>query len=380
MDSPRPVTLDPCLRLLDAPLARAWTVGQILQATVVSRTGADTFLLRSGGNAFEARSALTLSPGQTLQLQVAPGGDSGTTILRILPPPAPQEPALAQALRQALPRQTDIAAALQRLMTDLAGAAAEGESHAGLRALIAKIMAALPDTHTLTEPETLRRAVANSGTLLEARLAHGSACDPQLLAPDLKANLLRLAAQLKGRSASPLDPSHAPGATASHPDAPPLPTGARDLAQHVDGALARIQINQLASLPAERDAPPTLVVEIPLRHGDQLHSLRLRFEHERNALGGDAKALPWSVLIELDPPGLGPIRARVTAQAREVSAAFWSEQAQTAVLLRDNLATLEEGLQREGLRCRELACHVGTGPELVAAGVQAPAGLLDERA
>lgn len=379
MHFPRPVSLDPSLRLIGPPLTGTWTVGQILQATVVGRTGADTFLLRAGGNAFEARSALTLSPGQMLQLQVAPRGDSGATVLRVLPSPA-QEPALAQALRQALPRHTDIAPVLQRLMTDLDAPAAEGESHAGPRALIAKIMAALPDTHTLTEPETLRRAVANSGTLLEARLARATACDPQLLAQDLKANLLRLAAQLKGGSASPLDPGHAPGATAGLPDAPPQPAGARDLAPHVDGALARIQINQLASLPAEHGAPPALVVEIPLRQGEQLHSLRLRFERDRNAPSSDAEAQPWSVLIELDPPGLGPIRARVTAQARDVSAAFWTEQAQTAALLRDNLATLEHRLQREGLRCRELACHVGSGPELVAAGVQAPAGLLDERA
>lgn len=379
MESPRPATLDPSLRLIDAPLARAWTVGQVLQATVVSRTGPDSFLLRAGGTTFEARSTLTLSPGQMLQLQVAPSGDSGATILRILPPPSPQEPALAQALRQALPRQTDIAPVLQRLMTDLPGPAAEGEPHAGPRALLAKILAALPDTHTLTEPETLRRAVANSGTLFEARLAHATARDAQPLAQDLKANLLRLAAQLKSGSTAPLDPSHPPGAAASHPDAPPLPTDARDLAQHVEGALARIQINQLASLPAEHGAPPPLVVEIPLRHGEQLHSLRLRFERERNAPGSDAEALPWSVLIELDPSGLGPIRARVTAQARDVSAAFWTEQAQTAALLRDNLATLEERLQRAGLHCRELACHVGNGPER-AVGMRAPAGLLDERA
>jgi flagellar hook-length control protein FliK len=379
MDLRQTGSIDSSLRLTSTALNRAWTVGQILQATVVSQTGADTFLLRAGTSTFEARSTLTLSAGQALQLQVAPGSNSGQTIMRVLPPPALEESALAQALRHALPRQIDIAPVLQRLLTDLAGPSTEGGPNGGLRTLLARIQASLPDTRTVTQPETLSRAVSNSGTLLEARLAHGSAPDPQLLAHDLKANFLRLAAHLKGGMPSPLITNHSTSAAPTIQDPSALSTTARDIAQQVDGALARIQINQLNSLPREDGTPPALVVEVPLRHGDQLHSLRLRIERDKDARASDPDSLPWSVSIELDPPGLGPVRARVTALARDVSVAFWTEQAQTAILLRNNLATLQDNFHRDGLRCRELACHVGSGPD-VATGVRGPAGLLDEHA
>jgi hypothetical protein len=363
--------LDSNLQITSPVLQRAWAVGQVLQARVVDQTGPQSYTLRAGAHTFEARSPLPLQPGQTLQLQVTASGDP--TVLRILPAVAPEQAAVAQALRTALPRQGDIAPALQRLLTRLADDKPNAPPAGGsVRQLLTELIRHLPDPDQLTRPQELKQAVRDAGTFLEAKLAQ-QPVEARALISDLKANLLRVAAALRAEVP----------ATSATPTTGPVPATApsalTELPQALDSALARVQLNQIQSLPQAHTPAPPIVLEIPLRHGGELASLHVQIERDRSAAPDARGEYPWTMWVTLAPPGLGPIRARVATLNQEVAATFWAEDAQTAALLRANFTTLESNLQREGLLCRSLGAHTGPGPAPAAGGAVAPP-LLDERA
>jgi len=97
-----------------APDLRAWQVGQLLQAQVVTGTVNNQVTLRIGQTTIEAQTQTALAPGQTLTVQVVRLGDQ--PILKVMPqaPPALNDP-LAAALRTALPKQTGLAPLLANL-------------------------------------------------------------------------------------------------------------------------------------------------------------------------------------------------------------------------------------------------------------------------
>lgn len=70
---------------------------------------------------------------------------------------------------------------------------AEQRLPADVRASVSTLLASLPDMEQLGTAKGLAQALNNSGAFLEAKLLAGA---PAALAPDLKAQVIRLVAQL----------------------------------------------------------------------------------------------------------------------------------------------------------------------------------------
>ena len=161
--------------------------GQQVQAVVraVGRDG--NLLLQLNGRQLETKSDLALLPGQRLKLAVEQ--KAGQVTLRLLDKPAGAD-ALGRALRSILPRQEPLArltAALGRLGGDASLPEAASEP-------VQRLRAELPTLERVANPETLKRAVLDSGLFTENKLAHQSA---NTLGSDLKVALLRVAAALR---------------------------------------------------------------------------------------------------------------------------------------------------------------------------------------
>src|SRR5690606_19500489 len=91
----------------------------------------------------------------------------------------------------------------------------------GLRATVDKLLGLIPNMQTLGDAKVLAQALDRSGGFLEARLLAGQ---PDALAADLKATLLRMIAQWPGRPGStPLTAAQAGAAVGQA-----LPAFARD--------------------------------------------------------------------------------------------------------------------------------------------------------
>lgn len=382
---------------------RAWTTGQILEATVVRQALDGTVTLRIGNQEVQARTGLTLAADQPITLQVAQSGVQ--TVLRVLSatnasvaPEAgaartgnapPELAVLAHAWRQVLPREGDLQPLLTRLTT-LLPQQSPGTAPAqtgGLPAVIANALQALgtrlPALETLFTAAGLKRALNDSGVFLEANLGQAAARgEPPAVANDFKAGLLMLVHALHTGGATPSPRAPVPPGTAPGPAAAPaeaLPPAIATVLKEADAALARVEQQQLANLSRPADPPPALLIEVPLRDGDRHGVLRLQVEPDGSgARTADAEA-PWSVTLDFDLAPLGALHARIGVRGDAVSAALWAEQDTTADLVTRHLDELGAALRAAGLTPTALSCQTGSPP--AAATVADPGTrLVDERA
>ncbi len=392
-----------------APDLRAWQVGQLLQARVLTDTVNNQVTLRIGQTTLTAQTQTKLSAGQTLTVQVARLGDQ--PLLKVLPqaPPVLADP-LAAALRSALPRQTGLAPLLANLglLAQSARAGTAPPLPATVLLAAAQIYRDLSDSHQAATARGLQQAIRDTGLFLESKLAQLAYGGKAELGIDFKAALLRLQALL---SSTPRPAPAAPGAAPGQSTAPPprpaeaaqptpplrgLPVQAQattppslarvalagnalqELQQQTEGSLARLQLHQLASVPDSTAAQPSWLLELPLRHQAQVDLFHLRIGREAPApTDSDGAERPWVVSLAFDLPGLGPVQARVAIQGEQVSTTFWAEQAGTTQAFHDHLDTLRQNLQQAGLGIGDLLCRTGQAPH-APTGPHAP--LMDTRA
>lgn len=370
---------------------RAWTSGQILQATVVRQSSEGTVTLRIGNQEMQAHTGLRLAADQPLTLQIAQSGTQ--TVLRVLHashlaatpnllasrptvPASPEQVALTQAWRQVLPRSGDFAPLLGQLKQLAIPAAATSAAAlpAPVAAALRQFAARLPTMEALTTAAGLRRAVDNSGLFLEARLASAliNGSKPSLQ-NDLKANLLQLVATLRTavamNSNSPGAPQTAAGQTAPGPD-----PAAAQILRPADAALARVEQQQLATV----SHAATPVIQIPITSGAEPQLLELCIEHDQCTAATTEQTAPWNVWLHFDLNELGSVHARITLAAESVTVGLWAEQAHTAALFEQHLGELDDALRLAGLAPAGLQCHRGRPPR--PEDHRAPDNLLDERA
>lgn len=152
------------------------------------------------------------------------------------------------------------------------------------------------------------------------------------------------------------------------------------LLQQVDSSLARLQLHQLASQPADGDQRQVWLLELPVRRDQQVDLWHLRIEREGADDGDESRrsGTGWTVKLAFDLDGLGPVQARVGLHGGLVSTAFWTERPGTQMLFQRHLEELRRQLQAAGLDVGGMSCQVGQP--------QPPAeppprsGILDEKA
>lgn len=354
----------------------AWRVGQVLNATVIETAARGAITLRINNTLIQAQSQLPVSPGQQLSLQVANAGKQ--TVLKVIEPATLTDP-LTQALRVALPRQ----AALPPLLANLAWLAAPSEKaqlSPAVTQLASQLFNNLASAASATTAQGLKDALYNSGPFLENKLAH--AADQQGLKNDVKAGLLRLLEGLHAESVRGQNSSSQSSATQQ----PPLPGSplqaqptvpaslaalshsgaAAELTRQTEGALARLQLNQLTSLPTTEHPAPLWTLELPLRHNGRADLLHMRIEQDQTAKRSNTQNASWTVSLGLDLDGLGPLHARITLAGERVSTTLWAERGETVALLDKHIDELYHGLARAGLKTDTIRCQQGEPPRTTA--------------
>jgi len=390
---------------LPAP-AQSWQAGQVLQARIIQPATGEPSLLRFDGKFLP----LNLPPlpalaGQALRLQVvSPGQPVVLQVLDISTPSVSQ-----QAVRDALPRQLPLSSLLAQLQAIIGTDGSRGSKlPAEVLQQVRQILDQLPRPDGVGRADGLQQALANSGIFLEARLAEALrtsqpfAQTAQQLSIDLKGGLLGLLSLLLGLRIPTGATAPSTHGAQKHPaDVPPplpnsqpfaqprlpasaasllnlsLPQQLQELLRQVDGSLARIQLSQLAA-NNEDDGRRSWLLDLPLRHGDQLDLLQIRIDEERGGKGRGSDSL-WSVTLAVELDGLGEIHIRVTLTGGVVSATFWAGDDRTAELFEQHLGELQQRLQAAGLRVGNLSARHGN-PQTTAEKPALPYVLLDEKA
>ena len=402
-----------------------WRVGQVLAATVVANPQPGVADLRIGSLLVKAQTGgLTLTPGQNLRLEVASLKEM--PVLKLLG--LMQQNPVQQVLRDVLPRQQPLPllfTALARLALPATAQHSPNLSPDIVR-LARDLFARLPDTGRVSTADGLRQAIRDSGLFLESKLAQAAAqpsgAKPQEFAQDFKAGLLRLVQVIRdnvansaptvtrtnpllatGAAAAPTAPLPAalaatlasatsaasatrsplgavfdPGAPLQRglPPLPPAPLAQllkgqelaftlNELQRFAEGALARVQLHQLSSLPQERALLPEWLIELPLRRENEtdVWNLRIGRDAERERENPADTTPAWSVMLAFDLPGIGPMQSRVTLRGDRVTAQFFSKTQGVLPLVVEHLPLLQARLQQAGLCVDELTCHHGEIPK-----------------
>ncbi len=373
----------------------SWQIGQILNAIVISTDARGTVTLKINEALIQANiqsqpnHPLPTLPGQSLQLQVTSTG--AQTVLKAINLPVKDDP-VAQALRTALPRQTELMPILTNiaLLADPVVNKVSSPSLQPIVQLAQQLFNNLTSTAQATTATGLQHAVSNSGMFLENKLANTVVANPDLRPPlslDFKAGLLLLREALVAptplsqpqdtlpvpRNTVPESPvsrnmlvPSAPGTSAAASLNPAgLNTAAEliapALAMQIEGALARLHVNQLASLSSPQQLP-LWVIELPLRHDNHIDLVQLRIEQNTSSHTPDAQERPWSISLALEPGDLGPLYARITLLGQQVSVTLWAEENTTASLANRNIERLQDDLAQAGFNIGTLHCQQGSPP------------------
>lgn len=358
--------------------------GTFLNAVVEAKLAENSFILKlSSGLPVRAQTRNVLELGQLLKLEVVKAGT--VPELKIIVPERVVQPAQAvvmQALRQFLPKQqslTDFAVLLRQIATSTAGKSDT------VSTLIQNAFAALSSKDELISAEGLKRGISNSGVFLEAKLANL----PLTVQGDLKGHLLALLDALQNvkgnqNTLSSADTIHPSSGQAS--DLSPAKTLADGLAGAMDkllldktgGALARIVLNQLASLPQSDDKQNAWQIEIPFTDGHHTDAVKLKINRENKTNQTNDQA-NWSVVLELNPPRLGTLHARISLVNEVIDTYFWSDQQATLALVREHLDRLSNSYSQAGLAVGQLNALEGTPVNVESSSSLPVPTLLDER-
>lgn len=312
------------------------------------------------------------------------------------------------ALAQQLSTQQSRQGSLQSLLTALQNLSppttdAPDNLPPSLRASIDQLFADLPDVQQLTTAKGVAQALSASGLFMESRLLAGE--NPTLV-PDLKANLLRVIAQIL--PGLPNNASYDAAAAANTlarampsmirnalgtlglvaaPSLPinfPLPArtlGSPDnkddletLLKLAAGAISRLQSHQLGGLEqtrtnADGTQATTWQLEIPMRNAHDIVPLQVKVQREdtpeREQTPENAtqevkeKEKLWRVELAFDLEPLGPLQVQAQLIAGNLSSQMWAEREGAAELISSELDNLRARLVACGLNVKELECNRG---------------------
>jgi Flagellar hook-length control protein FliK len=375
------ITLDP--KSLSRILSQLQP-GSSLDAVVTAKLAENSFVLKlPGGQLLRAQTPNVLELGQTLKLEVVKAGT--VPELKIVVPQQsvqPEQAVVLQALRQFLPKQqslADFAVALRQIATLTAGKSdtVSIAIHEALGALLSK--------DEIISAEGLKRGINNSGVFLETKLSN--LWTPQ---GDLKGHLLTLADALQKvqggqNSVSNTEIIHPTSSqTADSATTKTLPgvlSEAIDidntLLNKTEGAIARIVLDQLASLPQNDDQQNTWQIEIPFTDGHHTDNVKLKINRESKSNQASEQA-NWSVMLELNPPGMGTLHSKISLVDDRIDTYFWSDQQTITALVREHLDLLSARYTQAGLAVGQLNALEGRVGNVTSSDPSLPPNLLDE--
>ncbi|MDI2594580.1 flagellar hook-length control protein FliK [Pseudomonas sp. 681] len=310
------------------------------------------------------------------------------------------------AVTQQLNTQQSRQGSLDSLLTALQNLPQSDDTSDDLRAAVNKLLAGLPDVQQLSTPKGLAQALLSSGVFLETKLLAGQT---PALAPDMKADLLKLIAQLTpglpanttlgaiiaANTLAQSMPSFIRSALGmlSQVSSKPLPTGfplPERLMQGAEGesdleqllklaaaAVSRLQSHQLSSLEQtgltdDGRLLSTWQLEIPMRNLQDIVPLQVKFQREEAPEKEQAperrderepKQQLWRVELAFDLEPLGPLQVQAQLIQGNLSSQLWAERPYTAQLIENNLGALRERLLASGLNVGDIDCHLGTPPQ-----------------
>ncbi|MBV1869464.1 MAG: flagellar hook-length control protein FliK [Gammaproteobacteria bacterium] len=139
------------------------------------------------------------------------------------------------------------------------------------------------------------------------------------------------------------------------------------LIRQTQGALAKIQLNQVASLShanqpaAETTANQQWFFEVPVNTGTQVETVSIFIEEEKEKKSEEdcKKEKRWQVNLGFDLEDFGKLHVALTLVGESASSTIWVEQGGVYRTIQPQLFTLQTRLEALGIKVEKLDCRIG---------------------
>lgn len=322
---------------------KSWQVGQVLQALVTDKFPSGQLVLRVAGQQITATADIPVQKGAVLTLEV--NRLTPTPTLKIINAPIADGVPLGRPngelqllLPQLLPQQGRVLDPLLTLFTTPQGAnilALLGLRNTDIERLLRQVHRA----EQLVDPKLLKMAVEKSGLFLEPQLQQLVLSGGMLPPGDLKAELLRLLHKVKRK----LKEQNRVGSDES------VWLALEELQQDLEGAIAKITLNQLAVCLPDDSSQPKWSFDIPVRFQEFVATLSLSIYRDNQSQGQTPEQQDWKGTLSVSLPKLGLVEAELFLRGNKVSVVIFSEQAETVNLINAQMDQLRTGLESRGM-------------------------------
>ncbi|MBD8064744.1 flagellar hook-length control protein FliK [Devosia sp. PTR5] len=227
---------------------------------------------------------------------------------------------------------------------------------------------------------SIREAVRTSGVFQESLIATGRV---SLAAADTKTALLGLRQALVSwlGARAPVEPvAHVPPPVRGHtPRARngvrpgPLPLDPVEAGKHLldrtEQALARLRLHQQASLPEQSvKADAQFSLDLPVMVAGQQSLLHMQIHGDPQQTEQDSPGRGWQVRFALNLSGIGEVGAQISMRGRAAGLMLWTENAEVASLLQDDVAALRAELNAVGVEVGSIVVRGAPPPAEPAKG------------
>jgi hypothetical protein len=402
----------------NTPLENLKTGQQLYAKIVENIPSKNEVLLQIGNKLVRASSNATSTVGQTVLVQVE---RKTTEIILNVKQQTQSTNFINSVLRHTLPKQLpvqDFIAPLKELNrninTSFSTALSTNPSLKSLNTLSNTIIQASPTVNSLSSESGIKSAIQNSGVFLERNIVQtittptqksnnvvtdGVNKKSEQLLPnlnnqnllitkmgndlskvtsiDLKANLVKLISVLKswpGINSSnmalakniknELIQATKPLSQQTNSSSQKLQLQVLDVLNKIEGAVAKITINQLANANPDTTVRQALQLEIPFYNGQTEEALFIKIQQDDASSKTNEIDNKWTVSLEMNPPNLGRIKNKLTLQGEHISSSFWAENQQTGNLLKSHLSILNERFKASSLVTKSLDVQTVIEPDL----------------
>lgn len=137
----------------------------------------------------------------------------------------------------------------------------------------------------------------------------------------------------------------------------------RELADQLEGAVARLTTAQASQLPNEENSRPlSWTFELPVRHQSHIDVVGVHIERDESNNQENNARHGWHVTLSFDFPETGAFYAQLKVLGKAVTCRFTAERDQTLQRLQSELKKLDQSLRDAGLEVGELGARQGTMP------------------
>ncbi len=254
---------------------------------------------------------------------------------------------IQDTVKQALPAQIPPSELVTQLVKNLSTINNNDSIPDNLKRLAKQILDSIPHIKSNKfESKNLKQSVLNSGLFLEAKLIQSIEKNDLNLQTDLKNQLVKLHHTVKQELESQQK------TTSTNIEL------LQEIQKKTEGSLAKIILNQLASLPKEDGVKQAWILDIPFINKEFSESAKIEIERGQYK-EGENNLENWTVTITITPPNLGTIHCKVTCIDKTINTRFWSETEHVVSKITHNLDYLKTQFEKVGIETGHMFAHTG---------------------